>query len=117
MVTKRRVRGRCALARWPFWTNRSVMRSCCGRSMPRCSCHWEAGKVPIVEISFHGAIGIEHTLDDDHNGEITAMLAETTRFVEDRFQRAHHREAIIGASPALKEALRQVEVVAPTDAT
>ena len=37
--------------------------------------------------------------------------------IEDRFQRAHHGEEIIGESPALKEVLRQVEVVAPTDAT
>ena len=85
--------------------------------MPRCSRHRETGKVPIAEISRHVAIGIEYTLDDDHNREITAMLAEAIRFVEDRLQRAHHREEIIGESPALKEALRQVEVVAPTDAT
>ena len=45
------------------------------------------------------------------------MLAEATRLIEDRFQRAHHGEEIIGESPALKEVLRQMEVVAPTDAT
>jgi formate hydrogenlyase transcriptional activator len=45
------------------------------------------------------------------------MLAEATRFVEEGSRRAHHGEEIIGASPALKEVLRQVEVVAPTDAT
>ena len=45
------------------------------------------------------------------------MLAEATLVVEDEFQRAHHGEAIIGESPALKEVLRQVEIVAPTDAT
>jgi formate hydrogenlyase transcriptional activator len=45
------------------------------------------------------------------------MLAEATPVVEDEFQRAHHGEAIIGESPAFKEVLRQVEIVAPTDAT
>jgi formate hydrogenlyase transcriptional activator len=45
------------------------------------------------------------------------MFAEATRFVEEGFRRTHHGEEIIGASPALKEVLRQVEVVAPTDAT
>jgi formate hydrogenlyase transcriptional activator len=45
------------------------------------------------------------------------MSAEATFCVEDRFQRAHHDEAIIGESPALKEVVRQVEIVASTDAT
>jgi formate hydrogenlyase transcriptional activator len=45
------------------------------------------------------------------------MLAEANLCVENRFQRAHHGDEIIGESPALKEVLRQVEVVAPTDAT
>jgi formate hydrogenlyase transcriptional activator len=60
---------------------------------------------------------IEQTLDDDHNEEITAMLANANLLVEERFQRVPYGEAIIGESPALKEVLRQVEVVAPTDAT
>jgi formate hydrogenlyase transcriptional activator len=63
------------------------------------------------------AIATEHTLDDDHNREIFAMLANANLLIEDRFQRAHRGEEIIGESPALKEVLRQVEVVAPTDAT
>jgi formate hydrogenlyase transcriptional activator len=45
------------------------------------------------------------------------MLAEANLCVENRFQRAHHGDEIIGESPALKEVLRQVEVVAPTAAT
>jgi formate hydrogenlyase transcriptional activator len=45
------------------------------------------------------------------------MFAEATLVVEDGFHIKHHGEAIIGASPALKEVLRQVEIVAPTDAT
>ena len=63
------------------------------------------------------AIGIEHTLDDGYSEEIAAMLADANLLVEDRFQRAHRGEAIIGESLALKELLRQVEIVAPTDAT
>jgi formate hydrogenlyase transcriptional activator len=45
------------------------------------------------------------------------MLADANLVIEDRFQRAHRGEEIIGESPALKEVLRQVEIVAPTDAT
>jgi formate hydrogenlyase transcriptional activator len=45
------------------------------------------------------------------------MSAEANRLVKDGFQTAHHGDEIIGESPALKEVLRQVEVVAPTNAT
>jgi formate hydrogenlyase transcriptional activator len=45
------------------------------------------------------------------------MLAEATLVIEDGIHIEHHGEEIIGASPAFKEVLRQVEVVAPTDAT
>ena len=45
------------------------------------------------------------------------MLAKANLCVENRFQKAHHGDEIIGESPALKEVLRQVEVVAPTAAT
>jgi formate hydrogenlyase transcriptional activator len=45
------------------------------------------------------------------------MLADAKLLVDNRFQIAHRGEEIIGESPALKEVLRQVEIVAPTDAT
>jgi formate hydrogenlyase transcriptional activator len=45
------------------------------------------------------------------------MFAEATLVVEDGIHIEHHGEEIIGASPAFKEVLRQVEIVAPTDAT
>jgi transcriptional regulator with GAF, ATPase, and Fis domain len=63
------------------------------------------------------ALGVEHRLDDDRSGEVTAMIAKATRLIEDRFQRAHPGEGIIGESPTLKEVLRQVELVALTDTT
>jgi transcriptional regulator with GAF, ATPase, and Fis domain len=56
-------------------------------------------------------------LDDDDSGEVSAMFADATLIVEDRIQREPHGDALIEASPAFKEVLRQVEVVAPTDAT
>jgi hypothetical protein len=52
-------------------------------------------------------------LDDDYRGEVTAMFAAATRVIEDRIHIEHHGEELIGASPAFKEVLRQVEVVAP----
>jgi formate hydrogenlyase transcriptional activator len=45
------------------------------------------------------------------------MLAEATLFMEDAFRREPDDGAIIGESAALREVLRQVEIVAPTDAT
>jgi formate hydrogenlyase transcriptional activator len=58
----------------------------------------------------------EHTWDDDQLEEAHTMLAEATRFMENGFRREPNDNAIIGESSALKEVLRQVEVVAPTDA-
>src|SRR5215475_4167531 len=49
--------------------------------------------------------------------EACAMLAEATLLMEDGFRRKPNDDTIIGESFALKEVLRQVEVVAPTDAT
>ena len=45
------------------------------------------------------------------------MFAEATRVVDDGIHMEHHGAEIIGASPAFKEVVRQVEVVAPTNAT
>jgi formate hydrogenlyase transcriptional activator len=45
------------------------------------------------------------------------MFAEATRVGEDSIHMEHHGAEIIGASPAFKEVVRQVEVVAPTNAT
>jgi formate hydrogenlyase transcriptional activator len=56
-------------------------------------------------------------LDDDYRGEVTAMFAAATRVIEERIHIEPQGEELIGASPAFKEVLRQVEVVAPTDAT
>src|SRR5262245_18499387 len=112
MAMQTRARGRCALARWPFWTNLSAMMPCSGRCRPHCSLHAEVRKMTIAATSGHlvsrVAIEVEHTLDDDHDGEIFAMLAELKLFSEDGFRRTHQGEEIIGESPALKEVLRQV---------
>jgi formate hydrogenlyase transcriptional activator len=70
-----------------------------------------------AETPSHVARGVEQRLNDDHNGEVTTMFAEATLVVGGRVQREHHGAELIGASPALKEVVRQVEVVAPTDAT
>jgi formate hydrogenlyase transcriptional activator len=60
---------------------------------------------------------VEHTLDDDHTGEIIVISVEAQLLVEDGFQTAHHVEEIVGESSALKEVLRQMEILAPTGAT
>jgi formate hydrogenlyase transcriptional activator len=45
------------------------------------------------------------------------MFAEAIRVVDESIHMEHHGAEIIGASPAFKEVVRQMEVVAPTDAT
>jgi formate hydrogenlyase transcriptional activator len=45
------------------------------------------------------------------------MFAEATRVVDESIHMAHQGAEIIGASPAFKEVVRQVEVVAATNAT
>jgi formate hydrogenlyase transcriptional activator len=73
----------------------------------------EAGQVvPITCKGETARIDIYDQLE-----EARAMLAEATLFMSDGFRREPNDDAIIGESSALKEALRQVEVVAPTDAT
>src|SRR5919108_1601729 len=115
----RRAPGLCAPGRWPFSINRSAMRSCSGRSRPRCRRPGITAKVHIAETPGHVARHVirgEQRLDDDYRREVTAMFAEATHVIEDGSHIKHHGEEIIGASPAFKEVLRQVEVVAPTDA-
>ena len=77
-------------------------------------------KVHIAETPGHVARHVirgEQGWDDDYRGEVTAMFAEATRVIDDGIHIAPQGEALIGESPAFKEVLRQVEVVAPTDAT
>jgi transcriptional regulator with GAF, ATPase, and Fis domain len=73
----------------------------------------EAG--PVVPITCKGATARIDIYDQLE--EARAMLAEATLFMSDGFRQEPNDDAIIGESSALKEALRQVEVVAPTDAT
>src|SRR5262245_55125958 len=83
MAMKRRARGRCEPVRWPSWTNPSAMRSCLGPFRQRCRLRGEACKVPIDVTSGHVAsqmaIGIEHTLDDDHGEEIAGSEYDWNR--------------------------------------
>jgi formate hydrogenlyase transcriptional activator len=44
-------------------------------------------------------------------------LAQEKIYLEDEIRTEHNFEEIIGDSPALKQALKQVEIVAPTDST
>src|SRR5919108_1650142 len=116
----RRAPGLCAPGRWPFSINRSAMRSCSGRSRPRCRLPGMTAKVHIAKTPGHVARHVirgEQGLDDDYRGEVTAMFAEATRVIDAGIHIAPQREALIGESPAFKEVLRQMEVVAPTDAT
>ena len=49
--------------------------------------------------------------------ELRDRLAEEKAYLEDELRTEYNFEEIVGESPALKRALKQVETVAPTDAT
>jgi formate hydrogenlyase transcriptional activator len=75
--------------------------------------------VPIIFITAHGDVetraralreGAVAFFDKPFNNEVLLQVGN-------RVRSAHHGDEIIGASPALKEVLRQVEVIAPTAAT
>ncbi len=48
---------------------------------------------------------------------LSQQLAQDKTYLVEEIQRAHNYEEIVGSSPALQHVLRQVQLVAPTDAT
>jgi formate hydrogenlyase transcriptional activator len=63
------------------------------------------------------AIAVDNALEYRQVTEARARLAEETRYLQDELRTTHNFDEIIGSSAALQRVLRQVEVVAPTDAT
>jgi formate hydrogenlyase transcriptional activator len=63
------------------------------------------------------AIAVENALAFQSIAELKDQLAEEKLYLEDEIQTEHNFEEIIGESPALRRALKQVETVAPTDSS
>jgi formate hydrogenlyase transcriptional activator len=63
------------------------------------------------------AIAVENALAFKKIAELKDQLTEEKLYLEGEIQTQHNFEEIIGESPALRRALKQVETVAPTDST
>ncbi len=74
--------------------------------------------VAVIEgIGGQVAMAVANALAFREISELTKRLAEERVYLESEIRAEHPFEEIVGESPLLRETLRQVETVAPTDAT
>ena len=71
----------------------------------------------VTQLSTQVAIAVENALEHREVTEVKERLANQTLYLQEEIRTEHNFEEIVGDSPALKEALRQVETVASTDST
>ena len=71
----------------------------------------------LAQVAQQVAIGVENGLAYRQIGELKEKLDKEKLYLEDEIRTERNFEEIIGQSSALKQALRQVEIVAPTDST
>ncbi|HXJ94530.1 MAG TPA: sigma 54-interacting transcriptional regulator [Terriglobia bacterium] len=71
----------------------------------------------LTQVAQQVAIAVENALAFSEIEELKERLATEKLYLEDEIRTEHNFEEIVGQSPALKRILRQVETVAPTDAT
>jgi formate hydrogenlyase transcriptional activator len=85
--------------------------------------HREADAFPPPAVAIIEAVGrqvamaVANTLAFQENARLTEKLAEERLYLESEIRAAHPFREIVGESAVLREALAQVETVAPTDAT
>ncbi|WP_446742224.1 sigma 54-interacting transcriptional regulator [Silvibacterium acidisoli] len=72
---------------------------------------------PVLQVSNHVAVAIDHARALQKKMDLNAKLAEEKRYLEEELRTEYGFEEIIGENPGLKRVLKQVETVAPTDAT
>ncbi len=71
----------------------------------------------LTQLSSQVAIAVENALEHREVTEVKDRLANQTLYLQEEIRTEHNFEEIVGESLALKEALHQVETVAPTDST
>src|SRR5262249_54073096 len=74
-------------------------------------------RAALQQLSTHAAIAIENAQVYEEVKELKNRLTEEKLYLEEEIRVDHHFTDIIGGSTALKEVLRQIETVAPTDST
>ncbi|HEU5400616.1 MAG TPA: sigma 54-interacting transcriptional regulator [Terriglobales bacterium] len=71
----------------------------------------------LQQVAKQVAVAVENALAFQQIGELKDKLAKEKLYLEEELRIEHGFEDIIGDSNALKQVLKQVEVVAPTDST
>jgi formate hydrogenlyase transcriptional activator len=71
----------------------------------------------LQQVAHQVAIAIENARNFEQARALQEKLAQEKLYLEDEIRSETNFEEIIGQSPALKAALKQVETVAPSDAT
>ena len=71
----------------------------------------------LVEIGTQIGIALENASAFGEIAELKERLAQEKLYLEDELRTAHNFEHMVGNSAALKKVLKQIEVVAPSDAT
>jgi transcriptional regulator with GAF, ATPase, and Fis domain len=71
----------------------------------------------LLQIAGQVGAAIDHIYSLRHASELTDRLQKEKQYLEEELRTEYSFEEIVGESPALKRILKQVETVAPTDAT
>ena len=71
----------------------------------------------LLQIAGHIATTIDNVQAYRQISDLTRKLAEEKKYLEEELRTEYGFEEIVGESPSLKLVLKQVETVAPTDAT
>src|SRR6202011_259320 len=83
----------------------------------------QAGAYDAADVDFLGqvakqvAVAVENALAFDEIEALKDRLHQEKVYLEEEVRTAHHFGEIVGESPTLRRVLKQVEAVAPTDAT
>jgi len=71
----------------------------------------------LMQVANQVALAVENALAYGQIAELKDKLAQEKLYLEDEIRTERNFEEIVGKSPALREVLKQVETVAPTDST
>lgn len=71
----------------------------------------------LAQVASQVGVALENALEHQQVTESRKRLAQQKRYLQEEIRTEHNFEEIIGESATLKEVLKQVETVAPTDST
>src|SRR5207249_4412111 len=79
---------------------------------------YEASDIELMQqVANQVALAVENALAFREIAELKDKLAQEKIYLEEEIRTDHNFEEIIGQDPALRQVLREVETVAPTDST